>query len=342
MELSRLDRVAYRTQHLSFLLNATLLQETARLVTRTPRAAIDGEVLRALRRRHAELHARDLANVDAGLYPRELLFDIPVRAYARAFPALVRDTARIVRRKKANDWRDIPAVDRDRYPPYYRRTFHWQTDGYLSEHSAAIYELGVELLFRGTAQVMRRQVIPPVTRYLQETGRPASHVRLLDVACGTGPILRQLATTHPTLRYHGVDLSPHYVQTARRRLADVAELSLAVENAEALPYADGTFDVVTCVYLFHELPRNARAKVAAEMLRVLRPGGLVVIEDSCQLDDSPELAPVLFNFPVEFHEPFYRDYLDDALAAMLTRAGFATPTTETHLVAKVVHARKPA
>ncbi|MCE9572816.1 MAG: class I SAM-dependent methyltransferase [Deltaproteobacteria bacterium] len=342
MELSRLDRVAYRTQHLSFLLNATVLQETARLVTRTPRAAIDGDVLRALRRRHAELHASDLANVDAGLYPRELLFNIPLRDYARAFPALVRDTARIIRRKKANDWRDIPAVDRDRYPPYYRRTFHWQTDGYLSEHSAEIYELGVELLFRGTAQVMRRQVIPPVTRYLRETGRPPSHVRLLDVACGTGPTLRQLATTHPTLRYHGVDLSPHYVQTARRRLADVAELSLAVENAEALPYADGTFDVITCVYLFHELPRNARAKVAAEMFRVLRPGGIAVIEDSCQLDDSPELAPVLFNFPVEFHEPFYRDYLDDALADILTRAGFAAPTTETHLVAKVVYARKPA
>lgn len=98
------------------------------------------EVLRALRRRHAELHARAIpANcLDAGLDPRELLFHIPVRAYARAFPALVRDTARIVRRKKANDWRDIPAVDRHCYPPYYRRTFHWQTDGYLSEHSAAI------------------------------------------------------------------------------------------------------------------------------------------------------------------------------------------------------------
>jgi ubiquinone/menaquinone biosynthesis C-methylase UbiE len=340
VQLSRLDRVAYRTQHLSFLLNATLLQETARLVTRTPRPPVDASVLRTLRRRHAELHARDLANVAAGLYPRELLFQIPLGAYVRAFPALVKDTAAIVRRKKANDWRDIPVVDHDRFPPYYRRTFHWQTDGYLSEHSAEIYELGVELLFRGTAQVMRRQIIPPVTRYLRETGRAS--VRLLDVACGTGPGLRQLATAHPDLRFHGVDLSPHYVQVARRRLADVAELSLAVENAEALPYADGAFDIVTCVYLFHELPRNARAKVAAEMFRVLRPGGLVVIEDSCQLDDSPELAPVLKNFPVEFHEPFYRDYLDDSLASILARAGFAAPTTEAHLVAKVVSARKPA
>ena len=58
-------------------------------------------------------------------------------------------------------------VVKDRYPAYYRRTFHWQTDGYFTEHSAEVYELGVELLFRGTADVMRRQIIPPVTRFIR-------------------------------------------------------------------------------------------------------------------------------------------------------------------------------
>jgi ubiquinone/menaquinone biosynthesis C-methylase UbiE len=338
--LSRLDRFAYRSQHLSLLINATVMQEAARLMSRTPRPVIPGSEVRALLRRRDELHARDLANVDAGLYPRELLFDIPFRRYARALPRLVLDTPRIMRRMKRGDYADIPAVDKQRFPAYYRRAFHWQTDGYFSEHSAEVYELGVELLFRGTADVMRRQIIPPITRFVRAAGG-AERVRLLDVACGTGRTLHQLFRAHPALRLWGIDLSPAYVRTARRRLADVDEVALAVENAEHLPFADGTFDVATSVYLFHELPRSARRNVVRELFRVVRPGGLVVIEDSAQLAESSEIATALREFPREFHEPFYAHYLEDDLAAVLAEAGFVVERVEPHLVAKVVVARRP-
>jgi ubiquinone/menaquinone biosynthesis C-methylase UbiE len=338
--LGPLDRLAYRSQHWSLLLQATLLQEATRLVSRLPRPRLSGAEVRAVLRRRDELHARDLANVEAGLYPRELLFDIPVARYMRALPRLLRDTPRVVRRKKAGAFRDIPEVDKQRYPAYYRRTFHWQTDGYFSDHSAEVYELGVELLFRGTADVMRRQIIPPVTRAVHAAGG-ASRVRLLDVACGTGRTLHQLAVAHPALRLYGIDLSPAYVRLARRRLADVAEVALAVENAEALPFADGAFDVVTSVYLFHELPRNTRRAVARELLRVVRPGGLVVLEDSAQLAESAEIASALRAFPDEFHEPFYADYLEDDLAELLREVGFSVESSEPQFVAKVVVARRP-
>lgn len=337
--LSLLDRIAYRSQHLSLLINATVMQEAARLVMRTRRPQIDPAELRALLRRRVALHARDLANVDAGLYPRELLFDIPFRRYARALPRLVRDAPRVARRMKQGDFRDIPPVDKERYPAYYRRTFHWQTDGYFSEHSAEVYELGVEILFRGTADVMRRQIIPPITELARAAGG-AEHVKLLDVACGTGRTLHQLWRAHPAMRLWGVDLSPAYVRTARRRLADVGEVTLAVENAERLPFADATFDAITSVYLFHELPRNARRNVVRELHRVVRPGGLVVIEDSAQLAESAEIEHVLRDFPRDFHEPFYDDYLEDDLAGLLREVGFDVTSVEPHLVAKVVVARR--
>jgi len=338
--LGTLDRLAYRSQHLSFLVNATIVQEAARFMARLPRPKISADEVRAVLRRRDELHARDLANVEAGLYPRELLFDIPIGRYLRSLPRLLRDTPRVVRRRKAADFRDIPSVDKQRYPAYYRRTFHWQTDGYFTAHSAEVYELGVELLFRGTADVMRRQIIPPVTRFVRAAGG-ARQLRLLDVACGTGRTLHQLAIAHPELRLYGVDLSPAYVRLARARLADVAEVALAVENAEALPYADATFDLATSVYLFHELPRNARRNVLRELLRVVRPGGCVVLEDSAQLSESAELASALRSFPREFHEPFYADYLEDDLAGALREVGFVVESTEPAFVAKVVVARRP-
>ncbi len=338
--LSRIDRLAYHSQHLSFLINATVMEEAARLVTRNPRPTLDHAVWKCLQHRRGELHRRDLANVEAGLYPRELLFDFPVRRFLRELPRLLRDAPRVVRRMRANDFKDIPKVDKERFPPYYRRTFHWQTDGYFSEHSAEVYELGVELLFRGTADVMRRQIIPPISELVRASGG-ADKMKLLDVGCGTGRTLHQLAIAHPTMRLHGADMSPAYIKLARKRLEHVAELSLAVENGEALPWADDTFDVVTSTYMFHELPRNARRNVVREMLRVTRPGGLVVIEDSAQTSESPELAPVLRGFPKQFHEPFYQDYLEDDLGALLEEVGFASVRTEAHLVAKVVTASKP-
>jgi ubiquinone/menaquinone biosynthesis C-methylase UbiE len=337
--LGRLDRLAYRSQHWSFLIQATLVQEAARLVSRMPRPRLSGSEVRAVLRRRHELHERDLANVEAGLYPRELLFDIPVGRYVRALPRFLRDTPRVLRRAKAGDFRDIPAVDKQRYPAYYRRTFHWQTDGYFSAHSAEVYELGVELLFRGTADVMRRQIIPPVTRFVRAAGG-AQHVRLLDVACGTGRTLHQLAQAHPDLRLYGVDLSPAYVRLARKRLEDVAFAAVAAENAEALPFADGAFDVATSVYLFHELPRNARRNVARELHRIVRPGGIVVLEDSAQLVESAEIASALRAFPGEFHEPFYADYLEDDLAELLREVGFVIESSEPAFVAKVVVARR--
>lgn len=333
------DRLAYRSQHLSFLINATLLQEAARIMTRTPRPELDAAQLRTVLRRRDALHARDLANVDAGMYPRELLFDVPVRQYMRALPQLVRDTPNVVRRMRRGDYKDIPAVDKERYPAYYRRTFHWQTDGYFSEHSAEVYELGVELLFRGTADVMRRQVIPPMTRYARAHG---DRLRLLDIGCGTGRTLHQISLAHPAMQLHGVDLSPAYIRAARRRLDAVPELTLAVENGEALPWADATFDIVTSTYMFHELPRNARRNVVREMRRVAKPGGLLVIEDSAQLSESSEISTALRQFPRDFHEPFYADYLEDDLAALVAEVGFVDPETESHLVAKVVVARKPS
>jgi ubiquinone/menaquinone biosynthesis C-methylase UbiE len=339
-QLGPLDRFAYRSQHWSLLLQATLLQEATRWVSRLPRPRMAGAEIRAVLRRRDELHARDLANVEAGMYPRELLFDIPVGRYMRALPRLLRDTPRVVRRKKAGAFKDIPSVDKQRYPAYYRRNFHWQTDGYFSDHSAEVYELGVELLFRGLADVMRRQIIPPITRAVQAAGG-ADRLRVLDVACGTGRTLHQLAVSHPALRLYGVDLSPAYVRLARRRLASVGEVALAVENAEALPFADAAFDAVTSVYLFHELPRNTRRAVARELFRVVRPGGVVVIEDSAQLSESAEIASALHAFPGEFHEPFYADYLEDDLAGLLAEVGFAIESTEPQFVAKVVTARRP-
>jgi len=340
--LSRLDRAAYRVQQTAFLLHALGLQRLATATLhRGARPAPDPDAVALIRARYEALLDADLAHVEAGDYPRELLFQLPVADYARRLPELARDVPKSASRARRGDFRDLPeGVDRARFPAYFRRTFHWQTDGYLSPRSARLYDVGVELLFMGTADIMRRQLIPHITRFVRAEGLSAP--RILDVACGTGRFLKQLAVALPGARLSGLDLSPAYVDAARALLAPVGEVALVADDAAQMPWRDGLFDVLTSVYLFHELPRAVRRTVLREMFRVVRPGGLVAIEDSAQPFENPALEPVLARFPVDFHEPFYADYLRDDLAEAMREVGFEVRAVERAFLAKVVVAQRPA
>jgi ubiquinone/menaquinone biosynthesis C-methylase UbiE len=334
-----LVRAAYRTQHDGMLLSLRTAHQLVRFLT-NERIERDPELEAETLRRYRKLLRDDLANVEAGYYPRSLLFGFPYREYLKNAPKLLADIPRTVLRKKRQNHEDLPNdVDLTRYPAYYRRNFHWQTGGYFTLDSAIRYDIGVELLFLGTADVMRRMAIPPVSRLVAERG---DDLRVLDVACGTGGFLRLLGGALPRLDYTGLDLSEAYLAYARERCQDVPRLNLVQGNAEEMPFRDRWFDVVTSVYLFHELPKDARRNAMREMLRVLKPGGLLVIEDSAQLSDSGELARVLANFANDFHEPYYKGYIRDDLADALEEVGFDVEESEAHMVAKVVVARKPA
>jgi ubiquinone/menaquinone biosynthesis C-methylase UbiE len=296
--------------------------------------------LKALQAQLGALLDRDCANVERGLYPSRLLFDMPVGEYLRQLPSLAAEVLRTLRRSKQKLVRDLPAdVDLAAYPDYFRRNFHWQTDGYLSERSAAVYDVGVEFLFLGTADIMRRQIVPPVTRFLRARGAAQGPARILDVACGTGSALNQLAQAHPNENYWGLDLSPFYLHHAGRRLAQVRNLSLVTENAEHMPLADASFDVVTSVFLFHELPARARRNVLREMRRVLKPSGLLVVEDAAQPSEAPDLRIFLDNFAASMNEPFFADYLANDLSEAIKEAGFEVSAVERCFLSKVVTAQ---
>ena len=70
-----------------------------------------------------------------------------------------------------------------------------------------------------------------------------------------------------------------------------------------------------------------------------KPGGVLVIEDSVQLNDSPELAPVLRQFPRDLHEPFFTQYLSDPLEDLFQKPTFV-PRSEPVFLAKLVSAHK--
>jgi ubiquinone/menaquinone biosynthesis C-methylase UbiE len=209
------------------------------------------------------------------------------------------------------------------YPRYFLQKFHFQSDGYLSEASAERYDHQVEVLFGGGAAAMRRQALVPLKLALADPpagGRDGA--QLLDLACGTGSFLREVKANYPRLHVTGLDLSPHYLAVARRELSLWSRTRLVEGAAEAMPFADGEFAVVTCIYLFHELPPRIRRAVIGEIRRVLKPGGTAILVDSLQTGDEPDYDAMLESFPAAFHEPYYASYLREDLDRLLS-PGFA-------------------
>jgi ubiquinone/menaquinone biosynthesis C-methylase UbiE len=166
-------------------------------------------------------------------------------------------------------------------------------------------------------------------------------LRLLDIATGTGQFLTWVKQNHPRLAVTGLDLSHAYLDEAARRLAPWSGVELRLGAAEAIPAPDGSFDLVTSIYLLHELPRPVRARAAAEMARVLKPGGRLVLVDSLQQGDRADFDGLLDRFPEAFHEPYYRDYLAQDLTALFAAAGLARQQVELVFLSKLLVFDKP-
>ena len=98
---------------------------------------------------------RDWLEAEQGLYPPSLLFDAPWLDWAARYPLVWLDLPSTWNRRSERKVRDLPnEVEAEAYPDYYLQNFHHQTDGYLSDHSASLYDLQVEILFNGTADPM--------------------------------------------------------------------------------------------------------------------------------------------------------------------------------------------
>ena len=261
------------------------------------------------------LMEQDWRNIEAGYYARpDDGLGNPMEGIRRAVDFFADLSAVEQRRHGGHKERVLTDASAGRYPPYYLQKFHFQTDGYLSDASAERYDHQVEVLFGGGAAAMRRQALVPLKRALaKKNAGGRGGVRLLDVACGTGRFLREVKANYPRLHVTGLDLSPHYLSVAGRALAPWSRTRLVESMVEAMPFGDAEFDVVTCIYLFHELPPRIRRAAVAEIRRVLRPGGTLIFVDSLQTGDEPDYDGTLELFPIAFHEPYYKSYLRENL-----------------------------
>jgi ubiquinone/menaquinone biosynthesis C-methylase UbiE len=101
---------------------------------------------------------------------------------------------------------------------------------------------------------------------------------VLEVAVGTGLLFREILRRNRTGHNAGVDITEAMLLRARRKAASVgAPFELTVQDARALSFANATFDLVVNNNMLGLLPERDVAPILSEMLRVLRPGGRLLV-----------------------------------------------------------------
>lgn len=124
-------------------------------------------------------------------------------------------------------------------------------------------------------QSLERQLLSSLKRY---HFYPLAEKKILDVGCGSGGTLQSfLRYGAAATNLYGIDLAEHRIERAR---SINPAMHWHAGSAHQLPYEDASFDLVTSFVLFSSiLSESLRQKIAAEIWRVLKPEGLVVLHD---------------------------------------------------------------
>ena len=157
----------------------------------------------------------------------------------------------------------MPAATRDQGP---------RTRGIVL-HSLVLYDFTVWLAFFGKEQAFRDRVL--------NLGRLAPGECVLDVGCGTGTLaIAAKRRVGPTGSVYGIDASLEMLGRADKKARKFG-LEVLFRNglAEALPFPNAHFDAVLNTVMLHHLPGKTRKQCAAEIKRVLKPGGRVLVVD---------------------------------------------------------------
>ncbi len=146
-----------------------------------------------------------------------------------------------------------------------------QTQGRLIRW-APYYDLSVNLISFGQAWRLRKLTIDHA---LIEPGDS-----VLDVGCGTGEVTIPAKVRTGTGKVYGIDPAPEMIAVARSKAERIGlEIDFRIGVIEALPFPDNSLDVVTSSLMMHHLPDDLKVHGLAEIYRVLKPGGRVLIFD---------------------------------------------------------------
>lgn len=157
-------------------------------------------------------------------------------------------------------------------------------------------------------------------------------MKVLDVGCGTGSLLKELSQSRRELNLYGIDLSPEMINGARVKLKDVEHVELYERSAADLLFQSNYFDYVVCMNSLHHHPNPKQS--LAEMTRVLKPGGVMILMDG--FVDSTVRKVLSRAANVLRNEGKVHRFIREELQRIFRGLGYKSITQETFLVLSLI------
>jgi ubiquinone/menaquinone biosynthesis C-methylase UbiE len=102
-------------------------------------------------------------------------------------------------------------------------------------------------------------------------------LKILDVGCGPGLLSKELSVRFPEAKITGIDISRYSIKLAKKNCEGIKNINFIIADVHKLPFPDEYFDLVVCKDSFHQFSNPIKA--IKEMYRVLKPGGIIYLQD---------------------------------------------------------------
>lgn len=157
-------------------------------------------------------------------------------------------------------------------PGYLQDTYWW---AYLHPNAVRFWEREwlVNAILWGQMKRLTEAVI-------EELDMP-DHANLLQIACVYGTFSNRLAefAANCKSRLHVLDVAPIQIANVRRKLSGCDNVAFHLQNSGKLQFRDESFEHAVLYFLLHEQPEDVRRRSLSEALRIIKPGGKVVVVD---------------------------------------------------------------